>query len=475
MLLIPRRSAPAADPRTGAAPTRAQPRGARRRAASTMAAFGLLASWVAAPGAATATTTPPAGQPADAEPTPIHGGPNFTHLPAPLSTAGCLARYGIRCYQPRQLHAAYNLNPLYARGIDGRGVTIVIAVPFGSPTIRHDLRVFDQRFGLPDPDLRILRFGDIPPYDPQDLTRVEWAAGTTLQVESAHAIAPGADIVIAETAVSEEEGTSGFPELMQAEQSLINAGVGDVVAQIEGTGERTFPGFSAGDYSSLLGLRDAYRAAAAHHVTVLAVAGNSGGHTDSTAGAVAWPSSDPLVTSVGGEQMYLDATGRRLRPDTTWNDGFGGAGAGGVSTVFPRPLYQSGVADVVGGHRGVPDITMSASVDGACWVYASFGGTGGIGWDLFDGTGEAMSMFAGIVALANQVAGHRLGLINPALYRLGELSARGDRWTGLVDITQGNNSLGGAPGFDAVPGYDLATGWGTIDAAAFVPALARMG
>jgi subtilase family serine protease len=116
---------------------------------------------------------------------------------------------------------------------------------------------------------------------------------------------------------------------------------------------------------------------------------------------------------------------------------------------------------------------MSASVDGGGWIYTSFGGTGGVGWNLFNSTGQAMSMFAGIVALADQVAGRRLGLINPALYRLGELSRRGNPRTGLVDITRGNTTADGKIGFQAAPGYDLATGWGTIDAARFVPALAH--
>ena len=75
------------------------------------------------------------------------------------------------------------------------------------------------------------------------------------------------------------------------------------------------------------------------------------------------------------------------------------------------------------------------------------------------------------MALADQVAGHRLGLINPALYALGAASQHGVN-TGLVDITSGNNSFGGVTGFNAGPGYDLASGWGTINAAKFVPALA---
>ena len=134
--------------------------------------------------------------------------------------------------------------------------------------------------------------------------------------------------------------------------------------------------------------------------------------------------------------------------------------------------------NVVGSHRGTPDISMSAAVNGGCWVYMSFAGieTSGVdnpGWYIFGGTSEASPIFSGIVALADQVAGHRLGLINPALYALGQASQHGDSNTGLVDITAGDNSFAGVTGYAAAPGYDLASGWGTIDAAKFVRALAQ--
>jgi len=149
-----------------------------------------------------------------------------------------------------------------------------------------------------------------------------------------------------------------------------------------------------------------------------------------------------------------------------------GAGGGGVSGVFSRPAYQFGVSKDTGKMRGTPDISMSAAVNGGAWVYFTFVRPG---WHIIGGTSEASPIFSGIVALADQVAGHRLGLINPGLYLLGALGHLGDRQTGLVDVTSGNNSFGGVTGFTADPGYDLASGWGTIDAAKFVPALAKIG
>jgi subtilase family serine protease len=308
---------------------------------------------------------------------------------------------------------------------------------------------------------------------------VGWAEETTLDVEYAHSIAPGAKIVLAETPVAEVEGTSGLPEMMNAEKSLIDRGIGDVITQSFGATENTFPGFSSGNFSSLLNLRYAFKDARAHGVTVLASSGDDGA-TDAESDATtlypfrvnSWPSSDPLVTSVGGTLLNLDDQGNRQSPDVVWNDSRG-AGGGGVSGVFSRPLYQAGVAKEVGSKRGTPDISMSASTSGAAWIYTSFGGVS-VGWHLVGGTSEASPIFSGIVALADQAAGHRLGLINPALYLMGTLSQAGSS-NGVVDVTSGNNSFGGVTGFTAKRGYDLASGWGTIDAAKFVPALARLG
>jgi subtilase family serine protease len=147
---------------------------------------------------------------------------------------------------------------------------------------------------------------------------------------------------------------------------------------------------------------------------------------------------------------------------------------GGVSSVFARPRYQDGVASVVGNARGVPDITMSGACNGAIQTYQSFPGAPA-GWQLSCGTSEATPLFAGIVALADQVAGHGLGLINPALYAMKARHA-----PGLVPVTSGDNTVtitqhGQAYtiiGYRAGPGYNLASGLGTVNAAEFVPALA---
>ncbi|MFC1420035.1 S53 family peptidase [Streptacidiphilus cavernicola] len=448
-------------------------------AALTAGATALVLASAAAPGGAAVATGSSAGRSAvRADVRPAVAGPRMARvLTAPITTAQCVATYAIHCYSPLQYRTAYNLSPLYSRGITGRGRTIVIVDSYGSPTIQNDLQVFDKQWGLPDTKVDVVKYGNVPPFDPSNSDMTGWAGETTLDVEYAHSIAPGAKIVLVETPVSETEGTTGLPEMMNAEQSLINKGVGDVISQSFGATENTFPGFDQGNTSSLTNLRYAFKDAYAHGVTVLAASGDNGA-TDAQANGVdlydqrvdSWPSSDPLVTSVGGTELNLDQQGNRLSPDTVWNDGYG-AGGGGVSGVFSRPWYQNGVRKVVGAHRGTPDISMSAAVDGAAWTYQSYD-PAHVGWGLVGGTSEATPIFSGIVALADQLAGHRLGLINPALYGLSYLPSR---LSGEVDVTTGDNSYGGVTGYTAGKGYDLASGLGTIDGNAFVHALAFTG
>ncbi|MET7484907.1 S53 family peptidase [Streptomyces sp. NPDC005538] len=396
-------------------------------------------------------------------------------VPSPLSSAECEAKWQIACYNPLQYRTAYNLNSLYKKGITGKGRTIVIVDSFGSPTIQHDLDVYSKQFGMHSAKVNVVKWGNVPVFDPKNADMTGWAGETTLDVEMAHAVAPDAKIVLVETAVAETEGVTGLPEMMDAEKYLIDHGVGDVITQSFGATENTFPGFDQGDFSSIKKLRYAFQDANRKHVTVLASSGD-GGATDYNADGSAfydkpvnsWPSSDPLVTSIGGTQLHLDDKGDRVTPDSVYNDY--GAGGGGQSHVFSRPSFQNGVKSVVGTQRATPDVSMAAAVNGGAWTYSSFDPTA-IGWDVYGGTSEASPLFSGIVALADQAAGHRVGNINEALYALAK---HGAARNGIVDVNDGtNNSYAGVTGYTAVNGYDMATGVGTVDALRFVPALAK--
>jgi subtilase family serine protease len=414
---------------------------------------------------------------------------------SPPTTADCEKAYKVACFEPAQIQQAYDLPSLYASGVTGRGRTIVIVDSFGSPTIRQDLTVFDQTFGLPaPPKFTIIQpAGKVPPYDPGNSEMVGWASETTLDVEYAHVIAPGASLLLVETPVSETEGVHGFPQIVKAEEYVIRHHLGDVISQSFSATEQTFPKRAA-----VQALRGVYQLAASNHVTVLAASGDSGAadvkldeRTYYPFPVTSWPDSDPLVTAVGGTQLHVTAAGSGFRPaaPTVWNDTYDRAAnefvsgsaapnplasGGGRSVLFGRPGYQDGVRAAVGGQRGVPDVSMSAACNGSVDTYATFGGVPA-GWSPACGTSEATPLFAGIVALAAQVAGHPLGLINPALYRL---AAAHDR--GIVDLTRGSNTVsftqGGrrhtVRGFTAGPGYDLVSGVGTVDARYFVGELA---
>jgi subtilase family serine protease len=306
----------------------------------------------------------------------------------------------------------------------------------------------------------------VPAYRPTS-TRTGEASETTLDVEAAHVTAPGASILLVETPTLEEEGRSGFPQIVTAEDYVIRHHLGGVISQSFGATEQTFRSKSA-----LRQLRGPYLLAArpAYKVTVLAATGDTGaaGMTYNTRSyfktpAVGWPASDPLVTAVGGTQLDLTRAGTRRQPDVAWDDS-----GGGRSAVFARPSYQDGVASITGNERGIPDISMDASCASGMEIYGSFPAHSS-GWSMICGTSLATPLFAGIVALADQEAGHPLGLINPALYRM---AAAHDR--GIVDITRGDNTFEAVRGFRAQRGYDLVSGLGTINAAYFVPELAKL-
>jgi subtilase family serine protease len=466
--------------------------------AGALAATLLTAAATMAP-AASAASAAPAGHttPATAQVTirPGARAPEQARtLATPWNTALCESQLKIACYQPSQLQAAYNEAPLFSHGITGKGSTIVIVDSFGSPTIKADLATFDKQFGLAaPPSFKVITpAGQPPAWDPGNSDMTGWAGETTLDVEYAHTIAPGANILLVETPVSETEGTTGFPEIVKAEEYVVNHHLGDVISQSFGATEPTFTG-----YKQLAPLRAAYLDAYAHGVTVLGSSGDDGA-TDAklngtdlyTHPVTSWPAGDPLVTGVGGTQLKESASG--TFSSVAWNDTFdvplqqaftgtdgpnAFASGGGKSIFFGRPAYQNSVAKVTGGARGVPDISMSGACDGAVTTYSSYPGDP-VGWHLTCGTSESAPEFAGIVALTVQVAHHKLGLINPALYALSKYHA-----PGVVDVTKGDNTVAftqGADntlftvkGFPAKRGYDLVTGVGTVNAAAFVPELAQ--
>jgi len=392
--------------------------------------------------------------------------------------AQCRAKSGYPCYSPQEMRKAYNITPLIDAGYTGKGQSIVIIDSFGSPTIANDLHVFDKDYGLPDPpSLKVLAPLGTVPFDPNNSDQAGWAFETTLDVEWAHAIAPGANIVLLTSPVSETQGVQGLPEFLFLEQYAVKYHLGKIISQSWGTTENTL--FTKQGRLEIAQYEKFYQYAAQQNVTVLASAGDGGTANPDVNGkiypfpTVGFPASSPYVTAVGGTSLYADTTGK-YQSETVWDEVTkqGGATGGGVSEYFKEPGYQSSTlpkADqkILKGYRAIPDISYNADPYTSILVYLSFI-PGKAGYYAIGGTSEGSPQWAGIVAIANQYARHALGFLNPALYKLGTSSEyRGS----FHDITVGNNGYDGIPGYNATPGWDAATGFGTPKVSHLIPEL----
>ena len=438
----------------------------------------------------------------------------------PPSETNCFS-VGRRCFTSTSMQNSYNLPPLYAAGNKGQGMTIAIIDSFGNPNIASDLGNFDTQMGLPrmcgEPGVTCApgmpAFQHVywngktqvkaPPPNSQGAglqTRNIWALETSLDVEWAHSIAPEANILNVTTNPAETLGVQGFPPMMDAEQFIVDHHEATVISQSFAAAEETFP-----SVQSLLNLRHAFISAASNGVTVLGSSGDGGTANSyltpvknpSTIPfpSVEWPASDPLVTGTGGTYLCTNpTTGTGIDsadPPVNCQSnpgvrevGWIGSG-GGFSHVFARPSYQDTLpasSTTIGAMRGVPDVAYNASSRTGVLVYDTAPGDAGSGlicpsgdpcssgWYVVGGTSASSPQWAGLIAIADQIAGHGLGPINPSLYAL----ASGPNYgTYFYDVTTGNNQADPAiPGYHATTGWDPVTGLGTPNAATVVPALA---
>jgi subtilase family serine protease len=431
------------------------------------------------------------------------------------------ASVGRRCFNATSMQGSYDLGPLYTAGSNGQGVTIAIIDSFGNPNMASDLGNFDTQMQLPHmcgepgvtctstmPTFQHLFWNGktmvkAPPsgsHGTGQQARNAWALETSLDVEWAHSIAPGANIINVTTNPAETLGVQGFPAMMNAEQFIVDHHLATVISQSFAAAEESF-----GNTRSLMNLRHAFISAAANGVTVLGSSGDGGSaNTLKTPvknpkvlpyPTVEWPASDPLVTGVGGTYLCTDPINGSLVVDPTpspaqcqnqpnrevaWIDA-----GGGFSHVFSKPAYQDTLppgSTTIGSMRGVPDVAYQASSRTGVLVYDTAPGDaeGGLicpsgnpcsaGWYVVGGTSSSAPQWAGLVAIADQIAGHGLGLINPKLYSIADGPNYG---SDFYDVTTGNNQANPAvPGYPATPGWDPVTGLGTPDAAHLVPDLA---
>ncbi len=391
----------------------------------------------------------------------------------------------IVCYSPNFIRTAYN----FPSTIDGTGQTILIVDAFGSPTIQHDLTVFDQTFGIPAPPSFTIVCDPpgCPTFNPQNAShdQVGWSIETSLDVEWAHAMAPGANIVLVVAS------TSSGSAINTAEAKVIPQYPGSIMSQSFGIPEIVVHNNNA----QIMQAHSNYQAAQAAGITVLASAGDGGATNGFSTANALFPSSDPLVTAVGGSQgdpysfpaspascsggpcttglvAFTGTCGPGPRPgvptgctptgygaEQVWNEPVFRAATGGApSVLFSLPSYQSGLGLTT---RTTPDVSYDAAINGGVLVYYTALGTPI--WFIVGGTSAGSPQWASIVALANQLKGAPLGFLNPTLYQVG---CSGNYRQDFHDITVGNNQLVGTPvGFSASTGWDAASGWGTPNVA----------
>jgi hypothetical protein len=370
-------------------------------------------------------------------------------------------------YTPTQIQQAYGFTSVYANNVggnpqNGAGQAIAIVDAYNDPNVNSDLQQFESQYGMPLTSVTVVGQGGLGSSLPTT-TNSGWALETSLDVEWAHAVAPGATIYLVEA------NSSSLSNLLAAVQTAAN--LAPVVSMSWGTNE--FSGETTYDNT-------VFAATYPNPTTFLAASGDSGRGT-------IYPAVSPAVVGVGGTTATISGQGTASSPysiskETAWGYGiwsffFGGSG-GGFSSNETEPSYQKTYAStnllgnaVLGssdtaGRRGSPDVAYNANPNTGYAIYDSTPYSGQSGWFEVGGTSAASPQWAGIIALANQgrVASglttlSSSGTLN-ALYQLGEspnyaTSTPGGTDGYFHDITQGSN------GYPTRAGYDLVTGLGS--------------
>ena len=343
---------------------------------------------------------------------------------------------------PSKIMSAYGFNQL-SSGLNGTGQTIAIVGAYHNPTLLQDLKTFSTTFGLPDPPSFTVMSQtgsttNLPANDPTN----SWALESALDVQWAHALAPGANIVMVEA------NSSGFSDMMVAVKTAANLPGVSVVSMSFGTTEFATETF----YDSY------FKTPSGHQgVTFVASSGDYGTPAD-------YPAYSPNVLAVGGTTLTVSSTGTYVS-ESAWS----GSG-GGISQFKAQPAYQQGIVTQSTTKRTAPDVSFDASTASSVPVISTYVYGTNTPWVQVGGTSFSAPAWGAIIATVNQARSQNgLGTLDgstqtlPMLYQFSQTNPSVFR-----DITTGSN------GYAAGTGYDLATGLGTpvVNAlvASFAPA-----
>jgi subtilase family serine protease len=350
---------------------------------------------------------------------------------------------------PTDVLAYYNIKPLRDAGLDGKGQTILLPEIDDLPNL-SDLNKFASKFGLPPFDgvLTVKR-------DPSWGTPMKPEGETVLDLEIIHAVAPAAQLVVYLSAPD-------FGHSARAFDQMVTDHLGSVISESLGSCEPDTPS----------GVRNVYAAvqdrSTALGMSHFVASGDSGAFTcgfeQEPAGS--FPSTLPTVTAVGGTSVFESKEGLYFK-EYAWGSPLDQTGGGGgASQFYATPGYQKNVVQSIAkGLRQVPDV--AANGDPLTGFHIIFKGRDG----QAGGTSAATPLWAATIALINQDLKQKglreVGFANPALYWMGENSSRLDPKP-FHDVTAGN-----ILGYSATAGWDFATGWGSMDAAALDAAWVR--
>lgn len=389
------------------------------------------------------------------------------YRPVSGTPTGCTAGVRTGGFTPNQYLSAYDYSPLQSAGLGGQGQRVALLEIDGFR--RSDLSTFARCFGLRVPRLSVYGVGIAKP--------LPTGPEATLDLELLSAAAPGAE------SFEVFESRSDAVAVDQAFVApLVTAGTKpQVISASLGLCEPAMQ--AAFGTAGIRAVERSLELAAATGITTMVASGDSGSAdctddqgTPIDALAVDYPSGSPWVTSVGGTNVQLNAA-NQIVSQQVWNDtsAQAAAGGGGLSGLFYRPPYQNGVVSV--NRRAVPDVSMLADIGPGYATYCSAHTPGCRGWRTVGGTSAAAPLLAGGMAMVDQDL-HRhgrelVGLANPLLYTLGRSGAGANVF---ADVTQGNNDVGpfipsgGGQSLgccSANPGFDWASGWGSVDLAQF--------
>jgi hypothetical protein len=401
--------------------------------------------------------------------------PNFTIS----STTGGIYHF----LAPGDFYTIYDVNPLLTSSINGSGIKIAVA---GQTDVSiADITAFRAASGLSVNNPTVKLYGT-DPGTPLTNGTADDETEADLDLEWSGAVAPSASIVYANST-----------DVINSLTQIIDNDLAPIATISYGLCEA---GTGQSDLDSINAL---LMQANAQGQTVVAASGDEGatdceGSTSTTATtglAVDFPASSPYVTGIGGTSFnegagtYFNSTNGSFEgsaisyiPEAVWNEsatnGIEGGG-GGLSAFFTKPSWQVGTGVPNDFARDVPDVSLSADPDHDGYLLCSQNScTNGFidasagTLDIVGGTSVGAPAFAGILALVEQKIGTSIGNANPTIYAL----ANSTYYTNVFhDVTVGDNAMpctagstdcpnGGNIGYDATVGYDLASGWGSVDA-----------